>query len=104
MLLNILTFQQKNKQDKNTQKEITFLKGFVDVNLTSDKVLVILHIGKDTSLVDPVVVMGAEKEDREVPYVMTEALNVCRDQTRIADLSRPPPKETRIPWKHVKKI
>lgn len=69
-------FPTKKKQDKNPQEEITFLKGFVDVNLTSDKVLVALHIGKDTALVDPVVVMGAEKEDGEVPYVVAEALNI----------------------------
>lgn len=84
-------FPTKNKKDKNTQEEITFLKGFVDVYLTGDKVLVTLHVGKDTALVDPVVVMGAKKEDGEVPYVMAEALNVWRDQTRIADLSWPPP-------------
>lgn len=38
-------------------EEITFLKGFVDVDLTRDKVLVILHVGEDAALVDPVVVV-----------------------------------------------
>lgn len=80
------------KQNKSSQAEITFLEGFVDVDLTSHKVLVTLHVGKDTALVDPVVVMGAEKEDGEVSYVVAEALNVWRDQARIADLSWPPPK------------
>lgn len=75
---------------------MTFLKGFVDVDLTSDKVLVTLHVGKDTALIDPVVVVGAKKEDREVSYVVAEALNVWRDQARITDFSRPPPKEIRI--------
>lgn len=57
-------------------EEITFLEGFVDVDLTRDKVLVILHVGKDAALVDPVVVVGAKEEDREVPNIVAKALNV----------------------------
>lgn len=63
-------------KSKPPSKKITFLEGFVDVDLTSDKVLVALHVGKDAALVDPVVVMGAKKEDGEVPYIMAEALDV----------------------------
>lgn len=55
---------------------ITFLEGFVDVDLSRDKVLVILHVGEDAALVDPVVVVGAEEEDREVADIVAKALNV----------------------------
>lgn len=57
-------------------EKVTFLKCFVDVDLTRDKVLVILHVREDTALVDPVVVVGAEEEDGEVTDVMAQALNV----------------------------
>ena len=72
-------------------KKITFLERFVDVDLTRDKVLVVLHVREDAALVDPVVVVGAKKEDGEVADVMAEALNVGRQQARVADLRRPPP-------------
>lgn len=55
---------------------VTFLKGFVNVDLSRDEVLVILHVGEDAALVDPVVVVGAEEEDGEVTDVVAEALNV----------------------------
>lgn len=61
---------------KLSRVEITFLEGFVDVDLTRDKVLVILHIGEDAALVDPVVVVGAKEEDREVTDIVAKALNV----------------------------
>lgn len=57
-------------------KEITFLESFVNVDLTRDKVLVILHIGEDAALVYPVVVMGAKEENGEVTDVVAKALNV----------------------------
>lgn len=56
--------------------EVTFLEGFIDVDLTGDKVLVVLHVGEDAALVDPVVVVGAEEEDGEVTDVVAQALNV----------------------------
>lgn len=40
--------------------------------------------------------MGAKKEDREVSYVVAEALNVWRDQARITNFSWPPSKEIRV--------
>lgn len=55
---------------------VTFLKGFVNVDLSRDEVLVVLHVGEDAALVDPVVVVGAEEEDGEVTDVVAEALNV----------------------------
>lgn len=70
---------------------ITFLEGFVDIDLTRDKVFVIFNVGEDAALVDPVVVMRPEEEDREVTNVVAQALNVGWHQARIADLSRPPP-------------
>lgn len=70
---------------------ITFLEGFVDVDLSRDKVLVILHVGEDAALVDPVVVVGAEEEDREVADIVAKALNVWWHQARVADLCWPPP-------------
>lgn len=78
-------------QSLSRRKRVTFLEGFVDVNLTRDKVLVILHIREDAALVDPVVIVGAEEEDWEVTDIMTQALNVGRHQARVADLRWPPP-------------
>lgn len=74
---------------------ITFLEGLVDVDLTRDEVLVVLHVGEDAALVDPVVVVGAEEEDGEVADVVAKALDVRRDQARVADLCRPPPARER---------
>lgn len=79
------------QQDEILQEEITFFEGFVDVDLTRDKVLVVLHIGEDAALVDPVVVMGAKEEDGEVTNIVAEALNVGWHQPRVADLCWPPP-------------
>lgn len=74
---------------------ITFLESFVDVDLTRDKVLVIFHVGEDAALVDPVVVVGTEKEDREVTDIVAKALNVGWHQARVADLRWPPPARER---------
>lgn len=57
-------------------ERVTFFEGFVDVDLTRDKVLVVLHVREDTALVDPVVVVGTKEEDREVTNIVTKALNV----------------------------
>lgn len=70
---------------------ITFLEGFVDIDLTRDKVLVIFNVGEDAALVDPVVVVGTEEEDGEVTDVVAKALNVGWHQARVADLCWPPP-------------
>jgi len=70
---------------------ITFLERFVDVDLTRDKVLVVLQVREDAALVNPVVVVGAKEEDGEVADVVAEALNVGRHQARVADLRWPPP-------------
>lgn len=64
------------KQDVKKKGEFTFLKCFIDVDLTGDKVLVVLYVGEDATLVYPVVVMRAEEEDREVTNVVAQALNV----------------------------
>lgn len=80
-----------NKTTPRSGQEVTFLEGFVDVNLTRDKVLVVLHVGEDPALVDPVVVVWAEEEDGEVSDIVAKALNVWRNQTGVADLGRPPP-------------
>lgn len=55
---------------------VTFLEGFIDVDLTRDKVLVVLHVREDAALVDPVVVVGTEEEDGEVADVVAQALDV----------------------------
>jgi len=70
--------------------EVTFFEGFVDVDLTRYKILVILHVGEDPALVDPVVVVGAKEKDREVTDIMAKTLNVRRHQARVADLRWPP--------------
>ena len=85
-------FDLKLKKTLETQtNKITFLEGFVDVDLTRDKVLVVLHVGEDAALVDPVVVVGAKEEDGEVTDIVAQALNVGRHQARVADFCRPPP-------------
>lgn len=59
-----------------TPEKLTFLERLIDVDLTRDKVLVVLHIREDAALVDPVVVMGTEEEDGEVADVVAQALDV----------------------------
>lgn len=80
-----------DETQKTKEKSVTFLEGFVNVDLTSDKVPVVLHVREHAALVDPVVIMGTKEEDREVSDVMTKALDVGWNQTRVADFSRPPP-------------
>lgn len=58
------------------ERVVTFLECFIDVDLTSDKVLVVLDVGEDAALVDPVIVVRAKEEDREVTNVVAQALNV----------------------------
>lgn len=80
-----------NQNKETFKEEITFFEGFVYIDLTRDKVLVVLHVGEDAALVDPVVVMGAEEEDRKVTDIMAKTLNVWWHQAWVADLCWPPP-------------
>lgn len=66
----------KWNHDKEAGFGLTFLEGFVNVDLPGDKVLVVLHVGKHAALVDPVVVVGSKEEDGEVPDVVAEVLNI----------------------------
>lgn len=75
----------------DSPESVTFLECFIDVDLTRDKVLVVLHVREDAALVDPVVVVGTEEEDGKVADVVAQALNVRRHQARVTDLSWPPP-------------
>lgn len=50
-----------------------------------------LHVGEDSTLVGPEVVSGAEEEDRELPNLVPQVLDVGGDVPGVVDLCRPPP-------------
>lgn len=70
--------------------QLTFFEGLVNASLSLGKVLVSFNIREHSALVDPVVVMRAKEEHREVPQVMLKALDVQRHRLRTANLCRPP--------------
>lgn len=90
-LIPVVTAPLTLSNEIQGEGEVTFLESFINVDLAGNKVLVVLHVGEDAALVDPVVVVGAEEEDGEVTDVVAQALNVGRHQARVTDLSWPPP-------------
>lgn len=73
----------------------TFFKSLVNPNLSLCEVLVVLQVGKNSALVDPVVIVRPEEEDWKVPDVVFQILDVGRNQPRVTDLSGPPPAQQR---------
>lgn len=50
-----------------------------------------LHVGKDSGLVSPQIVIRPKEEHRELAYIMSHLVNIGRYSSRMADLSWPPP-------------
>ena len=50
-----------------------------------------LHVGKDSGLVSPQIVIRPKEEHRKLAHIMSHFINVGRYSSRMADLSRPPP-------------
>lgn len=69
---------------------LTFFEGLVNASLSLSKVCVSFNIGKHSALVDPVVVMRAKEEHREVAHAVLKALDVQRHRPGTAGLCRPP--------------
>ena len=50
-----------------------------------------LHVGKDSGLVSPQIVIRPKEEHRELAHIMSHLVNIGRYSSRMADLSWPPP-------------
>ena len=68
----------------------TFFEGLVNTGLSIGKAFVSFNVREHSALVDPVVVVRAEEEHREVAQVVLEALDVQWHRPGVADLGRPP--------------
>lgn len=79
----------RNKKDK-----VTFfirpIHSFAHLILAAH---IALHVGKDSGLVSPQIVIRPKEEHRELPYIMSHLIDVGWYSSRMADLSWPPPGE-----------